>query len=275
LHRFVGEDPAMAPDRGRRRARRRSALASVACALVTLAAPGLSRAAEHESARGAASEAPGLAAGPLITEAGVVWDGTAGITLLRADGSSQLLAPVGRPSWDNIVDESWFGERWWLLASTEGLVGGPIGGEMPQLPGFLQRCNPSAGSLALHREALFAVSGERLFGLLPPTCLPRRGAHYGTLVSVDLRTRRWRVLAYAPGAPHALAADGAYLALAFKRPEPPPLPYAALAIRGTRTFRRTRKLLCSDLGCALRAPARADRAAVGSEPALARIVVAA
>jgi hypothetical protein len=161
-------------------------------------------------------EAPGMEAGPVITAAGTVWAGSEGISLRRAGGRTTALAPPGAPSFQGFVDQAWFGGRWWVLATTRGLLAGIVGGPMRPLPRVLQGCNP--GSTRYTIPPLLAVSGARLFALLAPVCRRRHPASFGTLISVDLATNRWRVLALAPGEPDALAAAGPYVALAYSRP---------------------------------------------------------
>jgi hypothetical protein len=164
----------------------------------------------------AVSEAPGMESGPLITAAGTVWAGAQGISLRRANGAISVLAPPGAPSFDNARDEAWFGARWWLLATNGGLLAGRIGGPLRRLPGVLQGCNPGSATYTI--APLLAVSGAHLFAALAPACRRRHPTRFGTLISVDLRTRRWSVLARAPGEPTALAAAGPYVALAYTRP---------------------------------------------------------
>jgi hypothetical protein len=197
---------------------RRPALVALMCAALAcaaLASPGTAPA--RLPAEGFAVDVPGYASGPVITDAGLVWEGEAGITLLAPDGSSRQLAPLGAPNWDNLSDLAWFGSAWWALARSGGVFGGPIGGRLRPLL-LPRRCSPASGIVTAQVRPQLAVSGPRLFAALPAWCLaPRRAAPYGELEVVDLRTGRASVLAALPGEPRAIGAGGGRVALAYDR----------------------------------------------------------
>jgi hypothetical protein len=162
-------------------------------------------------------DAPGWTTGPMITDVGLVWEGSAGVMLTDSTGESSVLAAPDAPNWDNAVDLAWFGWDWWVLARPSGVVGGRIGGALRELP-LLQRCNPASPTapVPLAAEPLYAVSGEDVYAALPQRCFARRGKPW-TVVSIDLRTRRWRVLGGGLGTADSLAASGGYVALAYAR----------------------------------------------------------
>jgi hypothetical protein len=175
-------------------------------------------------AEGSQVTAPGITTGPLITEAGLVWEGSEGVMLTHPDDAQSVLAPNTTPNWDNAIDEAWFGSAWWVLAGGQGVLSGPIGGPLRPL-GVLGRCNPDTKIVPLDSadEAdppLYAVSGESLFAALPRSCAPGRGVAPATLVRVDLHTGSARTLAQLPAPAGSLAAVGGYVAVAFKRTAP-------------------------------------------------------
>jgi len=162
-------------------------------------------------------DAPGLTAGPFIAGAGLVWESSHGIVLTNSAGRSTVLTRPDAPNWDNVDDLAWFGRDWWAVARPSGVLAGRIGGPLHELP-LLHKCNP--GSTSIKPGVLvtqYAVSGEHLYAALPRVCLARHGAPFGELVDIDLRSRRWHVLAPMPGTLAYLAASGNYLALAYWR----------------------------------------------------------
>ena len=171
-------------------------------------------------AEGASVDAPGLAEGPFITGAGLVWKGPYGVMLTNTAGSSSVLAPPDAPNWNGATDLAWFGQDWWALARPSGVLAGRIGGRLRELPS-LRKCNPGSASLKPGvGVAEYAVSGDHLYAVLASGCLPHRAAPFGEIVDVDLRSRRWRVLAPMPGTLAYIAASGKYLALAYWRGPP-------------------------------------------------------
>jgi len=149
--------------------------------------------------------APGLTAGPVVTDAGLVWQSSTAIELTDAAGNSRTLAAVvGTPA-TGAFDDAWFGTRWWVLVRPWGVFSGAIGGTLHKLP-LLQRCN----------AALYALAGEQLFTAFTGGCSAEHITH-SALVEIDLRTHRWRVLAPFRGAPASLAASGSFVALAYWR----------------------------------------------------------
>jgi hypothetical protein len=176
-------------------------------------------------------DAPGLTAGPFITSAGLVWESSHGIVLTNSAGRSKVLARPDAPNWDNFADLAWFGREWWAVARPSGVFAGRIGGQLRALP-LLRKCNP--GSTSIKPGVLvtqYAVSGEHLYAALPSVCLARHGAPFGEVVDIDLRSRRWRVLAPMPGTLAYLAASGKYLALAYWRSPPRPTVERRLFVR--------------------------------------------
>ncbi len=92
-------------------------------------------------------DAPGLLAGPVITDAGLAWESLDGIVLTNSAGRSAMLGPPDPPNWDNFVDLTWFGRDWWVLARPSGVLAGRIGGPLRELP-LLGGCNPGSTSPA-------------------------------------------------------------------------------------------------------------------------------
>ena len=186
-----------------------------AVAVLMLAGPVLASTGMH--AEGSSVDAPGLSAGPFITSAGLVWESSRGIMLTNSAGRSKVLARPDAPNWNNSADLAWFGRDWWALARPSGVLAGRIGGQLRALA-LLRKCNPGSASIkpgVLVTE--YAVSGEHLYAALPRVCLARHGAPFGEVVDVDLRSRRWHVLAPMPGTLDYMAASGNYLALAYWR----------------------------------------------------------
>ena len=176
-------------------------------------------------------DAPGLTAGPLITDAGLVWESSDGIMLTNSAGRSAVLGPPDPPNWDNLVDLASFGQDWWTVARPSGVFAGRIGGPLRELP-LLRKCNPGSTSLTPGVEAAqYAVSGDHLYAALPNGCLARRAARFGEVVDVDLRSHRWRVLTPMPGTLEFMAASGKYLALAYRRTPPHPTAETRLLVR--------------------------------------------
>jgi hypothetical protein len=184
-------------------------------AVLMLAGPVVASTGMH--AEGSSVDAPGLSAGPFITGAGLVWESSHGIMLTNSAGRSKVLARPDAPNWNNFADLAWFGRDWWALARPSEVLAGRIGGQLRALP-LLRKCNP--GSTSIKPGVLvtqYAVSGEHLYAALPSVCLARHGAPFGEVVDVDLRSRRWHVLAPIPGTLDYMAASGKYLALAYWR----------------------------------------------------------
>jgi len=149
--------------------------------------------------------APGLTAGPVVTDAGLVWQSSTAIELTDAAGNSTRLGSVvGTPAM-GAFDDAWFGLGWWVLVRPSGVFSGPIGGTLRKLS-LLQRCHAK----------LYALSGEQLVAALAGGCSAGHTSR-GALVEIDLRTHRWRVLAPLQGAPASLAASGSFVALAYWR----------------------------------------------------------
>ena len=165
-------------------------------------------------------DAPGLSAGPFITDTGLVWESSDGIMLTSSAGRSTVLARPDAPSWNGDVDLAWFGRGWWALARPSGVLAARIGGRLRPLP-LLRKCDPATslapGALA---GVQYAVSGHYLYAALRKGCLARRRARFGEVVGLDLRSRRWHVLTSMPGTLDYMAASGKYLALAYWRSKP-------------------------------------------------------
>ncbi len=191
-------------------------------AVLMLAGPVVASAGMH--ADSSSVDAPGLTAGPFITGAGLVWESSGGIVLTNSAGRSKVLARPDAPNWDGFVDLAWFGRDWWAVARPSGVFAGQIGGQLRALA-LLRKCNPGSTSIKPGvLVAQYAVSGEQLYAALPSVCLARRGAPFGEVVDVDLRSRRWHVLASMPGTLDYMAASGNYLALAYWRGPQPSTP---------------------------------------------------
>lgn len=169
---------------------------------------------------GSSSDAPGLTAGPFITDAGLVWESSAGVMLTDRHGRSTVLARPDAPNWNGFVDLAWFGLDRWALARPSGVFAGRIGGRLSRLTKLL-RCNPATPSAASAGIlTLYAVSGAHLYAALDARCFARRSAPLGAVVDVNLRSRRARVLARLPGALGHMAASGNYLAVSYWRKMP-------------------------------------------------------
>jgi hypothetical protein len=159
-------------------------------------------------------DAPGLTAGPFITDTGLVWEGKQGVVLTSFAGRSRVLLPPDAPNFNDELDVAWFGRRWWAAARPQGVLAGRIGGGLRELP-LLRHCNP--GSPRFEPAVHYAISGEQLYAALPRVCFARRRAPFGVVVDVDLRSRHWHVVAPIPGTLDFLAVSGKYLALAYWR----------------------------------------------------------
>jgi hypothetical protein len=184
-------------------------------AVLMLAGPVLASAGMY--AEGSSVDAPGLSAGPFFTGAGLVWESAHGIMLTNSAGRSKVLARPDASNWDGFVDLAWFGRDWWAVARPSGVLAGRIGGQLRALA-LLRKCNPASTSIKPGvLVTQYAVSGEHLYAALPSVCLARHGAPFGEVIDVDLRSRRWRVLAPMPGTLDYMAASGKYLALAYWR----------------------------------------------------------
>jgi hypothetical protein len=171
-------------------------------------------------ADGSSVDAPGLTAGPFITSAGLVWDGSRGVMLTNSAHRSSVLAAPDAPNWNNSVDLAWLGREWWVIARPSGVFAGRIGGPMRELP-LLDKCNPASASATPGVETVqYAVSGDHLYAALPKGCLTRRSARFGEVVDFDLRSHHWHVLAQLPGTLAYMAASERYLALAYWRTTP-------------------------------------------------------
>jgi hypothetical protein len=161
-------------------------------------------------------DAPGLAAGPVITDAGLVWESPQGVMLTDSAGRSKVLAPVDGRNGDGFVDLAWFGVNWWVLARPSGVFAGRIGGALTEQP-QLRKCN--LGSRAIPAgAALYALSGGHLFAALPEPCFPTSKAPLGVVLDINLHSRHSRVLVRIPGTLDGMAASGRYVALAYLKP---------------------------------------------------------
>ncbi|MGO9489966.1 MAG: hypothetical protein ACLQBB_13165 [Solirubrobacteraceae bacterium] len=161
-------------------------------------------------------DAPGLASGPVITDAGLVWESPRGVVVTDAAGGSKVLAPLDARNWDAFVDLAWFGVNQWALARPSGVFAGQIGGALSELP-QLRKCNP--GSPAIPRgTAMYALSKGQLFAALPAPCFPASKAPLGVVLDINLHSRHSRVLARLPGTLEGVAASGRYVALSYLSP---------------------------------------------------------
>jgi hypothetical protein len=173
-------------------------------------------------ANGSSVDAPGLTAGPFVTGAGLVWEGSAGIMLTDRVGKSTVLAPPDTPNWNGFIDLAWFGLDRWAVARSSGVFAGRIGGRLSRLP-QLSRCNPATPSAtSVGTLTRYAVSGDHLYAALDARCFARRAEPSGAVVDVNLRSRHAHVLVPLPGALGYIAASGKYLALAYWRNAPRP-----------------------------------------------------
>jgi hypothetical protein len=171
-------------------------------------------------AEGSSVGAHGLIEGPFITDAGWVWASSGGIMLTDSAGRSTVLARPDAPNWENLVDVAWLDRGWWVFARPSGVMAGRIGGPLRELP-LLRRCNPASSTLRPGLElAQYAMSGDHLYAALPNKCLAHRKSRFGEVFDIDLRSRRWHVLAPMPGPLESMAASGKYLALAYQRSRP-------------------------------------------------------
>jgi hypothetical protein len=201
--------------------RRRGSAVGLALALIALTQLGTNATLAAEGPLAAA----GFTAGPLITDAGLVWEGSAGVLLTRTNGTTSVLANRGVPNWDNFIDQAWFGSRWWVIAGAGGVLGGHIGGRLKPLRA-LARCDPGSKIVAVDSAGgtsslVLAISGKDLLAALPRSCAPRNHLAPETLVRIDLRTGASRVIARLHAVADSIAAAARYVALAFTRSTPP------------------------------------------------------
>ena len=175
---------------------------------------------------GSSIDAPGLTAGPFIVHAGLVWESASGVMLTDAAGRSTVLAPPDAANWEDSVDLAWFGPEWWVLARPTGVFAGRIGGPLHELP-MLRRCNPATQARTSDGTLTeYAVGGDHLYVAVHAACLARRPPPLWWVVDVNLRTRRWHILARISGSLESMAASGNDVALAYRHPrrstgEPP------------------------------------------------------
>lgn len=185
------------------------------CALLATvsALPGAARA--DLAAQGASVDAPGLTAGPFITDAGLVWE-SSGIMLTGPSGRATVLAPADGANWDGRIDLAWFGLDRWVQARPSGVFTGRIGGRLSGLAS-LSRCNPATSSpTSAGTQTQYAMSGVHLYAALAAACFPRGARPGGAVLEVDLRTGRAHVLAPIPGSLVSIAASGRFLVLAYR-----------------------------------------------------------
>jgi len=161
-------------------------------------------------------DAPGLAAGPLITDAGLVWESSQGVMLTDPAGGSKVLAPLDAHNGDGFVDLAWFGVDQWALARPSGVFAGQIGGALSELRP-LRKCNPGSPATP-PGAAMYALSRGHLFAALPEPCFPTSKAPLGVVLDINLDSRHSRVLARIPGTLDGVAASGRYVALAYSSP---------------------------------------------------------
>jgi hypothetical protein len=161
-------------------------------------------------------DAPGLAAGPLITDAGLVWESSQGVMLTDPAGGSKVLAPLDAHNGDGFVDLAWFGVDQWALARPSGVFAGQIGGALSELRP-LRKCNPGSPATP-PGAAMYALSRGHLFAALPEPCFPTSKAPLGVVLDINLNSRHSRVLARIPGTLDGVAASGRYVALAYSSP---------------------------------------------------------
>ncbi len=187
---------------------------TLALVLAMLAWPSASCAVLPEGVLGV--DAPGLAAGPVITNAGLIWESPQGVVLTDSAGRSKVLAAPDARNWDGSVDVAWFGVDWWVLARPSGVFAGRIGGALSELP-QLRRCDPGSPAIP-PGAAMYALSGGHLFAALPEPCSPTRKSPSGVVLDINLRSRHARVLVRIPGTLDGVAASGRYVALAYTSP---------------------------------------------------------
>lgn len=161
-------------------------------------------------------DSPGLISGPVVTNAGLVWESPQGVMLTSTTGTSKVLAPPDSRNGDGLVDLAWFGARSWALARPSGVFAGPIGGALSELPS-LRRCNPGSPAIP-PGAAMYALSSGDLFAALTAPCFPSRKASQGALLAINLRSRHSHVLTRIPGTLDGVAASGRYVALAYFSP---------------------------------------------------------
>jgi hypothetical protein len=161
-------------------------------------------------------DAPQLASGPVITDAGLVWESPRGVVLTDPAGRSKVLAPIDAPNGDEFVDLAWFGDDQWALARPSGVFAGGIGGALSELP-QLRKCNPGSPAIPAG-AAMYALSKGHLFAALPSPCFPDSKAPLGVVLDINLHSRHSRILARLPGTLDGVAASGRYVALAYLSP---------------------------------------------------------
>jgi hypothetical protein len=191
-------------------------------------------------AAGGPLAASGFTTGPLITDQGLVWEGSAGVLLTRSNGTTSVLAKRGMPNWDNVIDQAWFGSRWWVIADAGGVFTGRIGGRLKRLRA-LARCNPGSKIVPVDpaggtSSPVFVISGEDILAALPRPCAPLGHLTPETLVRIDLRTGASHVIADLSAVADGIAAAGRYVALALTLGTPPEVGREAAPHRVVRVF---------------------------------------
>jgi hypothetical protein len=158
-------------------------------------------------------DAPKFVAGPRITGAGLIWLSSTGQMLTGSTGVNRRLSS-GPPLPLSSPDSKWEAQE-----SRRGVGVGEIGVGLSRIAP-LRRCPPlrATGSgqriLTETRPMLLAVSGERLFAIVDPTCLHRHGYGHAAILVEDLGARVWKLLASVPTGALSLAAAGERLAIA-------------------------------------------------------------
>jgi hypothetical protein len=148
---------------------------------------------------------PAFIAGPRITQAGSIWLSTRGQTLTTSTGVSRALSsepvfPVSSPD-----------SRWEAQVSRGHVLTGLLGRRLTRdallghCPPLRSASDPTGSSDEMPATPL-AISGSRLFAVVDPRCLHRRGYGHAALLVENLKTHSWNLLTSVPAGAVGLAA---------------------------------------------------------------------
>jgi hypothetical protein len=161
----------------------------------------------------AAVRAPGFFSGPKIVSGGLLWAGTAGVSLSSSTRTRLIAAEAD-------LSEVLMEGGWTVLARPSGPKVGRPGVRFAAVRGLL-RCRPMQGKKP--GEWTVAVAGGNLYTIAQASCLARRPGQAQFLVRVRLGTGSVEAIGPVRSGAISLAAAGGRLALTYKTGERGPV----------------------------------------------------